>query len=695
MVTPKRITTGNFLVHITEGGKQRPTGMKLNFQGRVNNVTLPFSRSLLPVFEAIINSFHAIEDHGGKDRFIRIRVLRNTSEPRQTNAITGRLSSRTILGFQVEDNGIGFTPANFDSFETSDSDHKRARGAKGVGRFMWLKAFDSVYISSTFKNGDGHLKRTFDFRLTENGIVNNKVEPADTKESGTIVELRGFKDKYAEECPRTAQTIAERIVEHCLSYFLQPNCPSLMLDDEDEDNPIDLNAIYRDEIQGNVKRSKMKCEGVVLNIEHVRVFAGEFSEHTIHLCANGRDVQHLALGKFLPYAPARFRTPEGKLFVYKAYVSSPFLDTRVNAERTGFNLCQEGDLQSQSEPTDKQLLESVVASASAELGPLLSEVEDKIKKRIDNLITTTYPEYRPIAKEVDSYIREFRENADDKEIVIKLNDIQFREDMAAREKVKQLLDEKDQEVRRSAKYQQLREAYTEKASEIAKSRLAQCVIHRRIILDLLEVQVSAGANGEKFPREEKIHELIFPMRKTSDEVAWDRQNLWIIDERLAYHHFLASDKPIKSFSTNKDAKDEPDLFVLNHPSVFTDSSDVPLNSAIIVEFKRAEREEYDENPVQQIYRYIKKLQDQKVHDARGRSIQIHPHATFHCYIVADLTTKLRTMLEESGFDPTPDASGYMFYNRNFRAYVEVISYDKLLKDSNDRNRELFKALSFA
>lgn len=185
------------------------------------------------------------------------------------------------------------------------------------------------------------------------------------------------------------------------------------------------------------------------------------------------------------------------------------------------------------------------------------------------------------------------------------------------------------------------------------------------------------------------------MRKTSDEVAWDRQNLWIIDERLAYHHFLASDKPIKSFSTNKDAKDEPDLFVLNHPSVFTDSADVPLNSAIIVEFKRAEREEYDENPVQQIYRYIKKLQDQKVHDARGRSIQIHPHATFHCYIVADLTTKLRTMLEESGFDPTPDASGYMFYNRNFRAYVEVISYDKLLKDSNDRNRELFKALSFA
>lgn len=669
--------------------------MKLNFQGRVNNVTLPFSRSLLPVFEAIINSFHAIEDAQTTKGLIRIKVLRNTTEARQMNAITSRLSSRTITGFQVEDNGIGFTPANFESFETSDTDHKRSRGAKGVGRFMWLKAFDSVFVMSTFKNGEGNSKRTFDFRLSDSGIGNNRIEPTETKDTGTVVELRGFKEKYADECPKLAQTIAERIVEHCLSYFLHADCPSLTLIDEDETEPIDLNDLYREEIKGNVKQTKIKCGKVDLSVEHVRIFAGEFSEHTIHLCANGRDVQHLALGKFVPYAPSRFRTSDGKQFVYKAYVSSPFLDSRVNAERTGFNLSQEGDLQSQHEPTDKQLIDTIVDAAVIELGPLLNEVEEKIKNRIDKLISTTYPEYRPIAKEVETYIREFRENADDKEIVIKLNDIQFREDMAAREKVKQLLDEKDQEVRRSAKYQELREAYTEKANEIAQSRLAQCVIHRRIILDLLEVQISAGANGEKFPREEKIHELIFPMRKTSDEVPWDRQNLWIIDERLAYHHFLASDKPIKSFSTNDEAKDEPDLFVLNHPAVFTGSSEVPLNSAIIVEFKRAERKTYDENPVQQIYRYVKKLQSQKVHDARNRTIQIHPQATFSCYIIADLTPELRSMVEESGLEPTPDASGYMGYNKNYRTYVEVMSYDKLLKDSNDRNRELFKALSLA
>lgn len=39
--------------------------------------------------------------------------------------------------------------------------------------------------------------------------------------------------------------------------------------------------------------------------------------------------------------------------------------------------------------------------------------------------------------------------------------------------------------------------------------------------------------------------VICPMRYTSDEVSFEEMNLWIIDERLAYHNFLASDKQMK------------------------------------------------------------------------------------------------------------------------------------------------------
>lgn len=38
--------------------------MKLNLLGRVRNTRLSHSNSLLPLFEAVINSIHAIEEHG-------------------------------------------------------------------------------------------------------------------------------------------------------------------------------------------------------------------------------------------------------------------------------------------------------------------------------------------------------------------------------------------------------------------------------------------------------------------------------------------------------------------------------------------------------------------------------------------------------------------------------------------------------
>ena len=42
-----------------------------------------------------------------------------------------------------------------------------------------------------------------------------------------------------------------------------------------------------------------------------------------------------------------------------------------------------------------------------------------------------------------------------------------------------------------------------------------------------------------------FYQLIFPMTKTSDDIDYLQHNLWIIDEKLAYHHYLASDMKIK------------------------------------------------------------------------------------------------------------------------------------------------------
>ena len=37
----------------------------------------------------------------------------------------------------------------------------------------------------------------------------------------------------------------------------------------------------------------------------------------------------------------------------------------------------------------------------------------------------------------------------------------------------------------------------------------------------------------RYPLEESVHQIIFPLRQTSDDIRSDRMNLWIIDEKLA------------------------------------------------------------------------------------------------------------------------------------------------------------------
>src|SRR5689334_9498110 len=117
---------------------------KLDLLGRINNTQVPRSKPLLPLFEAVVNSFQAIEELGkdAKERRIEISVERSPILPEHGDG--------EIDGFRITDTGIGFTDANFDAFLTSDTRNKVLKGGKGVGRFSWLKVFEYAEIESHY-----------------------------------------------------------------------------------------------------------------------------------------------------------------------------------------------------------------------------------------------------------------------------------------------------------------------------------------------------------------------------------------------------------------------------------------------------------------------------------------------------------------------------------------------------------------
>jgi len=103
--------------------------------------------------------------------------------------------------------------------------------------------------------------------------------------------------------------------------------------------------------------------------------------------------------------------------------------------------------------------------------------------------------------------------------------------------------------------------YLRTAGDIKKSDLANYVSHRRVILDLLEKSIQKTESG-RYVREELIHELIMPVRKDSNEVLLDSYNLWLLDERLAFHNYLASDKTLNAMQLQEITQTKNLIFVL-------------------------------------------------------------------------------------------------------------------------------------
>ena len=68
------------------------------------------------------------------------------------------------------------------------------------------------------------------------------------------------------------------------------------------------------------------------------------------------------------------------------------------------------------------------------------------------------------------------------------------------------------------------------------------------------------------------------------------------------------------------------------------------------------------------------------------------NASFHCYVVADITDSLKDSMFGLQITETPDRQGLVGYLRNPDAYIEVISYAKVLTDAKKRNAIFFQKL---
>lgn len=661
-------------------------GFSISLKGRLKNFNLPKNQPLIPLYEAIVNSIHAIEEREKtEDTFaphITIRIIR---EGQYVMDGVGELPS--ICAFEVEDNGIGFTEDNIASFSESDSTYKAEFGGKGVGRLSWLIAFEKAEIESIYKDGDAYVRRAFDFSPSENWIDDTLVECDPQQDNKTTIRLLNCVAPYRKNLPKRGKTIATHIIQHCLVYFVSENCPTIDLIDADE--RYNLNSIYRDIITAEENSVKIRVGDDEFELLHVKAEDAAINGNKLYLCAHNRLVETKDLDKYITDLDRKIFEKSG--FWYVGVLRGKYFDETVDMNRLSFNIPDGGALENLTNVvTMEQIIKSVVVEISKFLEDYLTPISTNKLKRIREYVTYTAPQFRHLLKYMPEAISAIKPNLSEDKLDDELYRIKREFDRQTTTENAKLMEDLNKGIITSDQYIEKFNSQIEKVNSANGAALAEYVAHRRVVLDLMDFAIKRTEKG--FQRESFIHNLIYPMRTTADSTSYNNHNLWIIDEKLAYCSYVFSDIPFN----NNPREDRTDIMILDRPVAVSEEENTgtEYDTIILFELKRPMRDDYadDNNPINQLYKYASTLKSKNVKDKDGRPIRVGDNTKFYLYAVCDITPSLEQYIDHYGLSQTPDRLGYYRYNDKMNAYIEVLSYDKIINDAKKRNKVLFDKL---
>lgn len=673
--------------------------MKSTLNGRLRNTNLPGNKGLLPVYEAVVNSIEAIEERNLTERkelseySITLKIDRAAQLDLETGS--GSRPEGEIKGFTISDDGAGFNDGNWESFNTLDSLRKANKGCRGIGRLMWLKAFDKVKIRSAYEEDGKTKRRAFMFDV-QNEVSDKPFGPDAIDGTGTVIELRGFRQKFAKATHKTLDRIASGLLEHCLWYYIRDQgVPRITV--LDGGDATELSDLFDAHMHGSSSRETIEVKDRNFEITHVKVRADRNKPHTLGYCASGRLVKEEDLkGK----VPGLYRaiTDERGPFTYMAYLTGDYLDGRVSAERVSFGIPEktEGLLEG-TEPSFSDIREAVYPRITKYLEVSLKEVIAEGKERVEKFVSDRAPKYRPLLRHMPEGELLVDPKMSESDLEFHLHKATFKVEREILREGHELLSQETD----FGDYDERLKNYMNKVTDLKQADLANYVTNRWVVIDLLERGIRRQEDG-KFVREEIIHELIAPMGTSSTDERYKRQNLWLIDERLTFHHHLASDVPLKSNPTTTSASGkEPDISALRvfQSPLLVGDREPPRASITVIEIKRPMREGFragegeSEDPILQSLEYLRCLRE-GTREVNGRLIPNAERIPGFVYVVADLTKSLVKCCKVHQLQITPDGMGYFGYQRDesYNAYIQVMSFDGLVASAKERNRAFFDRL---
>ena len=362
--------------------------MRTSIAGKVENTPLPVSRPLAPLYEALHNALQAIEDAGPGKHEIDITV------ERLADFLDVNVARPT--GFVITDSGVGFTDDNARSFFTAESRHKADRGGKGNGRFLWLKAFESVEIDSHFAAPDRALRRrVFVFDKREDQSAPDPVA-ATSRKRGSEVKLIGLNERVSKQLSRTLEWYADQIIAHFLPFFRRPECPVITI--RDGGKPVSLNERFASTVAPNAMPRPFKVDDDSFTLTGYRVTSAEARHNVLVFAARGRAVKRERLGTYVAGLERKLDNQDGSTAAYLGFVEGERLDFMVRSDRLGFEIDEDEDDLFEGSKSLSSIRDGALEVAREDLSAELGKIRERKEEAVHQYVAEQAPEYRRLVK---------------------------------------------------------------------------------------------------------------------------------------------------------------------------------------------------------------------------------------------------------------------------------------------------------
>lgn len=672
--------------------------MEVPVKNLVETVDLTAEDVLLPMLECVVNSIISLQKSPlpTGEKKIQIQITRGN-----LSAKINFDNVKTILGYKIIDNGIGFNTNNYKSFQTPFSQLNRDFGCKGIGRFTVLAAYKDFVVESNYEENATWHNRKFKFS-TEKELEIIEFCNSEVQQWKTIVDIENCSNHMLiEKSALSLAQISENIVQHCFIYYLNNSLPRIEVIDL-ENNEIEvINELFE-------KVSKEKERDFPLKGENFKFYItktlkeGNRKNNYLYYCANNRTVGN---PKNIKNINSIFSYPiqiDSEYYFFDIYIVSDFLNTKVFKTRNGFNIPKEREnllFSDDDTITFQDIEEQISAILEKEYDSFVKTAKEKNISDIKSYISHKAPRFNSFLKNPD-ILNSIPPNLSEDKLEEHLYRISFNARKSVETNIEKFI--KTKEVNEDAIGQIINDIKAKTAYDV--DSLADYMMRRKAIINLFDKFLDADENGD-YKLEEDVHNLIFPLGLTNNDLDYENHNLWILDERFISYKFIASDKSITSFSQTKSRK-ETDLILIDNPQMFNnpisfgDRASGEVNSMVIFEFKRPGDIAHQKNKTDYrwefselvepyfeefIYQPVKK-------NYKGNQIILKETTPKFGYIILDIIPEpLARYNKNKGWKTTPFGT-YFKIEAELNLHLEVMTFRQLLGASKQRHNPFFDKL---